>query len=95
MMMSVSWDVFLLLPPPNLCLGTVFLAAAKSLMMVAFPLSPCSHMTFISTFSYLHARIQAFSSLLVYFPGILIKLQIFKTPLLQLPLLIILTSNLL
>ena len=65
MMVSVSRDIFFLLPPPNLCLGTVLfgssLAAAKSLMMVAFPLPLHSHMTFISTFFCLHARIQAFS----------------------------------
>ena len=41
------------------------LAAAKVLMMVAFPLPLCYHMTFIGTFSCLYARIQAFSSSLV------------------------------
>ena len=74
-----------LLLPPNLCLGTVLfgssLAAAKSLMVVAFSLPLCSYMTFIRIFSCLHARIQAFSLSLVYFPGTLSKLQIFKTPL--------------
>ena len=54
MMVSVSRDVLLLLPPPNLCLGTVLfgncLAAAKSLMMVAFPFPLHSNMTFIGIF---------------------------------------------
>ena len=95
MMVSVSRDIFLLLPPPNLCFGTVLfgssLAAAKSLMMVTFHLPLCSHMTFIGIFSYLHARIRAFFSSLVYFPVILSKLQVFKTPLHKLLLLTLLT----
>ena len=99
MMVSVSQDVFLFLPLPKLCLGTVLfgssLAAAKSLTMFAFPLPLRSHMNFISIFSCLHARMRAFSSLPVYSPDILIKLQIFKASLLKLPLLILLSSNLL
>ena len=99
MMVPISRNVFLLLPPPNLCLGTVLfgssLATAKSLMMVAFPFPFRSYMTFIGIFSCFHARIRAFSSSLVYFPGILSKLQIFNTPLHKLTLIIRLTSNLL
>lgn len=73
MMASVTCHVFLLLPPPYLWFGIALLGSplpeARSFIMVDFALPLRSLMTFIGTFSCLHARIRAFSSPLVYFPG--------------------------
>jgi len=69
------YEVFFLLPPPNLCFGTALLgsplAEDKSFIMVNLPLLLCLQIIFISAFCLLQARIRAFSSLLLYFPGML------------------------
>ena len=53
-MMSVRQDIFIFLPISNLRQETIIfrrsLAAAKSFIIVAFPLPLCSYMTFIGMF---------------------------------------------
>ena len=72
---SVAFDVFSFRPPPNLCLGTLLggspLAEARNFITVDLALLLRAHISLMETFSCLQARILAFSSLLVYFPGIL------------------------
>ena len=72
---SAAYEVFLLLQPPNLCFGTAsldsHLAEDKSFIMLDPALLLRLHVYFFWYFFLLQARIQAFSSLLLYFPGML------------------------
>ena len=71
---SVAFDVFFFRPPPNLCLGLYWeevLWLRRSFITVDLALPLRAHISFMETLSCLPARIIAFSSLLVYFPGIL------------------------